>query len=314
MRVLVTGGAGFIGSHLVGACLAAGDEVRVLDDFSTGRRSRLDPVADRVEIVEGTVTDAEAVARSVRGCEVVHHLAAIPSVTRSIEDPAATHEVNATGTVRVLEAARDADVRRVIYAGSCAVYGDPAELPVRESAVLDPRSPYAVQKQVGELYGVCFAGLWDLDVVTLRYFNVYGPGQDADSPYSAVIPRFLTAACKGSPARVFGDGLQSRDFVWVGDVVRANLAAAAAPGRMGGGALNVGSGHRTSVLDLVDAISGLVDGGALEREHAPARSGEIRHSVADVSAIGERLGWSPQTPLADGLARTLRALRGGAAS
>lgn len=311
MRVLVTGGAGFIGSHLVRACLEAGARVRVLDDFSTGRRDRLSGVAGEVEILEGSVADPEAVARATRGCEVVHHLAALPSVQLSVEDPVRTHVANATGTLAVLDAARKLGVRRVVYASSCSVYGNPARTPIAEDSSPAPLSPYALQKYVGELYAERFLGLYGLEVVTLRYFNVYGPGQDADSAYAAVVPRFVTALLKGEPPQIFGDGKQSRDFVYVKDVVAANLAAARAPSSVAGARLNVGTGAACSVSELLSTVARVLDRDGVRPEHRPARPGEARHAVADVTRAASVLAWKARTSLEAGIAATARALREG---
>ena len=228
MRVLVTGGAGFIGSHLVRACLEAGDDVRVFDDFSTGKSENLRDVAREIEVVEASVVDRSALERAARGCEVVYHHAAIASVPRSVDDPVGTHAVNATGTLHALEAARCAGARRVVYASSSAVYGDDERLPKHEDMPARPRSPYALQKQSGESYCEQYARLYGLECVPLRYFNVFGPRQDPKSMYAGVIPLFVTALCAGARPRIFGDGLQSRDFVYVADVVAANRAAALA--------------------------------------------------------------------------------------
>lgn len=310
MRVLVTGGAGFIGSHLVRACLEAGDEVRVLDDFSTGRRERLSAVSADVDLIEGSVTDPERVREATRECEVVHHLAALPMVPLSLEDPVRTHDVNATGTLHVLEGARATGVRRVVLASSCSVYGDADRLPIVEDTPPAPLSPYALQKYVGELYAATFSGLYGLETVSLRYFNVYGPEQDPASPYAAVIPRFVTALLKGEPPRIFGDGEQTRDFVFVGDVVSANLAAAGAPSAVSGRCFNVATGEPLAISELARVVARILDRPAVPAEHAPARSGEVRHSVADVRRAGEWLGWRPQTPLEQGLAITAAALGG----
>jgi UDP-glucose 4-epimerase len=311
VRVLVTGGAGFIGSHLVRGCLEAGDEVRVLDDFSTGRREKLSAVKEDVAVIEGTVTDLATVRRAAEGCGVIHHLAALPSVPLSVEDPVGTHHVNATGTLHVLEAARELGVHRVVYSSSCAVYGDSERLPASEDGPVSPLSPYALQKRIGELYAERFAGLYGLETVALRYFNVYGPGQDADSAYAAVIPRFLTAVSKGEPPRIHGDGRQSRDFVYVGDVVRANLAAAGAPSEVSGECFNVAGGTGITILDLLGAVGRALGHEGTEAEHVPPRQGDVRQSVADVGKARERLGWRATTSLEEGLGETARGLAGG---
>jgi UDP-glucose 4-epimerase len=311
VRVLVTGGAGFIGSHLVRGCLEAGDEVRVLDDFSTGRREKLSSVQGDVTVIEGTVTDPATVRRAGEGCEVIHHLAALPSVPLSVEDPVGTHHVNATGTLHVLQAARELGVRRVVYSSSCAVYGDSERLPASEDDPVSPLSPYALQKRIGELYAERFASLYGLETVALRYFNVYGPSQDADSAYAAVVPRFLTAVSKGEPPRIHGDGRQSRDFVYVGDVVRANLAAAGGPSEVSGECFNIAGGTGITILELLEAIGRALGLEGIEAEHAPPRPGDVRQSVADVGKARERIGWRATTPLEEGLGETARGLAGG---
>ncbi len=228
-RVLVTGGAGFIGSHLVDALVARGDTVRVLDNFSTGRRENLVAVQDQIELVEGDLRDPDAVAQAVNGVDLVFHQGALPSVPRSVADPLTSHEVNSTGTLRLLLAARDAGVRRVVVASSSSVYGDTPTLPKVEMMATSPRSPYAISKLASEQYAGSFAQLFDLETVALRYFNVFGPRQDPYSSYAGVIPRFCLAAWRGESCLIYGDGQQSRDFTFVADVVQANLLAAAAP-------------------------------------------------------------------------------------
>ncbi len=306
MRVLVTGGGGFIGSNLARACLAAGDEVRVLDDFSTGRRANLADVERDLELVCGSVVDAATVRRAVAGREIVYHQAALPSVPRSVEDPVATHAVNATGTLEVLEASRRAGVRRVVYAASSSAYGDSEILPKREDMPPRPLSPYALQKLVGEIYCTQYARLFGLETLCLRYFNVYGPRQSPDSAYAAVIPRFVTAAARRARPVVFGDGRQSRDFTFVADVVSANRAAAAAPSSAGGRVLNVACGGRVTLLELWREVCAVVGCEPLEPDFQPARPGDVRHSQADVSLARAELGWEPRASLRDGLAETVR--------
>jgi UDP-glucose 4-epimerase len=307
-RVLVTGGAGFVGSNLVHALLADGERVRVLDDLSTGRRENLADVLEDVEWIAGSVVDPAALSDAVRDCDVVYHQAAIPSVPRSVADPLLSHRVNATGTLHVLEAARRAGVRRVVYAASSSAYGDSQVLPKKEDMRPDPLSPYALQKLCGEVYCSQYARLYGLETVSLRYFNVFGPRQDPASEYAAVVPRFITAAAKGERPRIFGDGLQSRDFTFVADAVSANRAAAAAPSDACGLVFNVARGGRVTLLELWDRVCAAVGAERLEPVFEPPRAGDVRHSQADVSRAAELLGWRATVDLADGLAETARSL------
>jgi UDP-glucose 4-epimerase len=306
--VLVTGGAGFIGSHLAEALAAAGRRVRVLDDFSTGRRENLADLALAPEIVDGDVSDAAAVTRAVRGVSVVFHLAARASVQFSLEHPLASHRVCATGTLHVLEAAREAGVRRVVYAASASAYGIPICDVQAESDTLHALSPYAAAKLAGEFYCQAFAASYGLETVVLRFFNIFGPRQRADSPYSGVIALFTDAMLRGKAPRINGDGLQSRDFTYVGDVVQALIRAAEMPG-IGGRTYNVGTGRGTSVLDLVAALNHLL-GTHIKPELGPARPGDIRHSRADIGALRRDLGYKPAFTFEQGLARTLEWYRG----
>jgi len=308
-RVLVTGGAGFIGSHLVEALLLQGERVRVLDDLSTGRREHLAAVAGHpsLELVVGDLLDPERLRSEVQGVGVVFHQAAVRSVPRSVEDPWAAHEVNATGTLRLLLAAREAGVRRVVYASSSSVYGHQETLPLHEEFRPAPLSPYAVSKLAGEHYCRVFAALYGLETVGLRYFNVFGPRQDPASRYAAVIPRFITAALRGEPLEVHGDGKQTRDFTYVSNVVEANLRAATAPG-VSGAVFNVAGGERHSVLDLVRAFEELL-GRELPVAHTPPRPGDVRDTQADVTRAREALGLVPTVGFRDGLRRTLAAFQ-----
>ncbi len=266
-KCLVTGGAGFIGLHLVEALRARGNEVRVLDNFSTGDPGNLAALRDEVEIVDGDVTDPEAVRDAMRGMELVFHQAAMASVPRSVADPAATHEACATGTLNVLLAARDTGVRRVVYAASSSAYGNSDRLPKRETDPTAPLSPYAVAKLTGEHYCAAFSEVYGLETVRLRYFNVFGPRQSPDSPYAAVIPRFLQSMLLGRSPRVHGNGEQSRDFTFITDVVQANLLAAEAPG-VSGKVYNIACGRRTSLLELIATMNRLL-GTSLEPIHEP---------------------------------------------
>jgi len=306
-HVLVTGGAGFIGSHLVEALLRRGDQVRVFDNFSTGRRENVQHLHDDVELIEGDLRDFDAVRRAVAGVEVVFHQAALASVQRSVDDPMTTNAVNVTGTLHVLMAARDAGVRRVVFASSSSVYGDTPTLPKVETQAPQPLSPYAVSKLAGEQYCMAFSVVYGLPSIALRYFNVFGPRQDPHSEYAAVIPRFIDRMVRGLPPIIYGDGLQSRDFTYIENVVDANLAAADAPASCST-VFNVGAGERTSLLDLAAQINHVL-GCRLTPEHHPPRAGDVRHSLASIEAIGQTLGYAPRITLAEGLARTIEWFR-----
>jgi UDP-glucose 4-epimerase len=301
---LVTGGAGFIGSHLVEGLAAAGRRVRVLDDFSTGLRDNLAGVRPAPEVVGGDVADPAAVGRAMEGVGVVFHLAALASVQRSVEAPADTHRACATGTLTVLDAARRAGARRVVYAASSSAYGVPERDVQTEADPVRPLSPYAAAKLAGELYAESFAATYGLETVRLRFFNIFGPRQRADSPYSGVIALFTAALTAGKTPTVFGDGLQSRDFTYVTDVVQALTRAAAAPG-VSGQVYNVGTGRSVNLLELVEALNRLL-GTRVTPQHAPPRAGDVRHSRADISRARQELGYEPAVPFEQGLAETLR--------
>ena len=301
-RALVTGGAGFIGGHLVAGLVGEGWRVRVLDDFSSGREENLADVIDVVEVLRGDVRDETALARAAAGVEVIFHQAAVASVPRSVAEPLRTNAINLDATLQVLETARRSGVRRVVYAASSAAYGNSEELPKRESMTPEPLSPYALQKLAGEYYCHLYASLYGLQTVALRYFNVFGPRQDPKSEYAAVIPRFICAALAGEGATIFGDGEQTRDFVYVQDAVRANLLAADAP-RASGAVINIATGRRISLNELWRAIREIT-GVAAEARHAPARAGDVRDSVADLSRARDLLGFEPGVPLREGLSRT----------
>lgn len=300
--VLVTGGAGFIGSHLVRALLERGDTVRVIDNFSTGNRTNLNGVTADVEVMEGELRSYERVHRAVRGAEIVFHEGALPSVPRSVQDPLTTSAVNVEGTLNVLLAARDENVRRVIFASSSSVYGRQESLPLSENAKPDPISPYGVAKLAAERYCVSFSRVYPLETVALRYFNVFGPRQDPRSEYAAVVPKFMTEIAAGRPAPIYGDGEQRRDFTYVGNVVDANLLAADSPNG-NGSVLNIATGNSVTVNQLVDAI-GSVLGRDTDRRYLPPRPGEIPASWADLTAARDALGWQPKIDLTEGLRRT----------
>jgi len=302
----VTGGGGFIGSHLAERLLDDGHDVRVLDSFATGRRSNLQHL-DGVELLEGDVQSYERVHNAVRGCDVVLHQAALPSVPRSIQDPLTTSAVNVTGTLNVLLAARDAGVRRLVYASSSSVYGANPALPKREDHMPQPLSPYAVSKLAAENYCRSFSGIYGMSCVCLRYFNVFGHRQDPTSQYSAVIPRFIAAVLDGRRPTVFGDGEQSRDFTHVSDVVEANVAAMHSDaGR--GEAVNVACGHRITLNEVVRLLGEFEDRD-VQPDYLPPRPGEVLHSQADVSRARELFGFEPRTSFADGLRMTLEHAR-----
>ena len=310
MKVLVTGGAGFIGSNLVRALLARGDDVRVLDNFSTGNRANLAGLGDDVELVEGELRSYERVHNAMRGVEVVFHLGALGSVPRSVQDPLTSGAVNVEGTLNVLLAARDEGVRRVVFASSSSIYGNQPELPLEESMAADPISPYGVAKLAAERYCVSFTRVYSsFETVVLRYFNVFGPRQDPRSQYSAVVPLFVTAIGAGEPVKIFDDGEQSRDFTYVDNVVAANLLAAAADGASGR-IFNISAGAPTSVNELAETIGRLL-GKPVERTYLPPRPGDLRNSWADVSAARDVLGFEPSVSLEDGLRRTADFLLGG---
>ncbi|OGR89197.1 MAG: Vi polysaccharide biosynthesis protein VipB/TviC [Elusimicrobia bacterium RIFCSPLOWO2_01_FULL_59_12] len=302
MKCLVTGGAGFIGSHIAEALIRRGDAVRVFDNLTTGKKEHLASVLDRIEFLEGDLRRAEDLARAVRGIEVVFHQAALRSVPRSVDDPASTNDINITGTLQLLMACRAAGVKRLVYASSSSVYGDHLKYPQTESMRTAPISPYAVSKLAGENYCVVFAKTFGLETVSLRYFNVFGPRQHPESQYAAVIPKFMQSALRGQPLEVHWDGKQSRDFTYIDNVVQANLLAASASG-VSAEAFNIASGKSISLLHVIAALEKSA-GRRLERRHTPPRSGDVRKTWADIRKAKKRLRYQPRIDFAEGLRRT----------
>ncbi len=304
-KVLVTGGAGFIGSHLVDALVERGLQVRVLDNLSTGRLENLRQVRDKIDFIEIDLNDATSLARAVTGVDCIFHQAAIASVPRSIAQPLETHAACATGTLTLLAAARKAGVGRVVYAGSSSAYGDSPKPIKQEIDLPQPISPYAAAKLAGEMYCQAFAAMQAVETVTLRYFNVFGPRQDPNSEYSAVIPKFITTLLSGKPPTIFGDGKQSRDFVFVGDVVQANLRAAEAKAeKVSGRMFNVGNGKAVTLLELIAQLNKLLET-KVQPKHEAARLGDVKESLADISQAQKHLGYEPTVGFADGLRRSI---------
>ncbi len=302
MRYMVTGGAGFIGSHTVEELVRRGHSVVALDDLSAGKKENLAGVEGKIEFVSGSITDLDLVRGACRGVDCILHLAARTSVPRSVKDPLGTNDVNVNGTLNVLVAARDAGVRRIVFAASSSAYGDTPTLPKNESMRAMPMSPYGVSKLAGEAYAQAFGHVYSLENVSLRYFNVFGPRQDPSSPYSSVLSRFITAVLDGGQPVVYGDGEQSRDFTYIENVVQANLLASEAPS-VSGMVFNVGTGQRYTLnqtLRLLEAISGQ----PVRARYEPARSGDIRDSLADVSLARAKLGYNPRIGFEEGLRRT----------
>ncbi len=303
MKVLVTGGAGFIGHHLVRGLMARGDEVSVIDDLSTGFRERLDAVRDRAKVVEGTILDAAALDEAMEGVEVVLHEAAIASVARSFDAPMISDQVNAGGTIAVMLAAGRAGVRRVVFAGSSSAYGTPERLPCVESMRNRPESPYGASKLAAEHYLHTLGRFHGIETVSLRYFNVFGPGQDPHSDYAAVIPLFVTAVLSGRRPTIFGTGDVTRDFTFVENVVDANIRAATVPA-VGHLTCNVACGERTSLVGLLDAICAAA-GRRVEPHFGPPRAGDIHDSLADITLAREHLGYEVSVPFREGIERTV---------
>ncbi|MCC6555960.1 MAG: SDR family oxidoreductase [Polyangiaceae bacterium] len=309
-RFLVTGGAGFIGSNLVAALTAAGERVRVLDNLATGRWEHLDgiPAQSLIERITGDIRDAAAVAAAAKGVEVIFHEGALGSVPRSVEAPIESDSANVGGTVTVLDVARREGVRRVVFAASSSAYGETPELPKHEGMTPMPLSPYAVTKLACEHYLKVFAGIYKLETVNLRYFNVFGPNQTPDGAYAAAIPRFVDAALSGRPIPIFGDGEQTRDFCYVDNAVLANLLAATAPRAFAGEVMNIAGGRRIALNALCREISRVL-GRDVEVEHLAPRAGDIRHSLADISRAKELIGYEPRVRWEDGIAPTVEYLR-----
>jgi UDP-glucose 4-epimerase len=308
-RYLVTGGAGFIGSHLVDALLERGAQVRVLDNFSTGRRDNLAHAIDRIELMEGDIRDAAMVRQAMAGVDYVLHQAALPSVQRSVQDPLLSNEVNVTGTLNILQAAREAaahgaGVKRVVLASSSSVYGDSPTLPKHEAMPTAPRSPYAVSKLTAERYALSFNIVYGLPTVALRYFNVFGPRQDPTSQYSAVIPKFITAMLKGESPVIYGDGTQSRDFTFVANVVNANLLACEREEAIGQ-VMNVACGERYSLLDLHKELQQIL-GVEVAPVFAEARKGDVKHSLAAIELAQQQLGYYHRVDWREGLTLAIR--------
>lgn len=297
-KAVVTGGAGFIGSHLAEELAGRGYQVIILDDLSTGKEENIAPLLEKgsASFVQGSVTDLPWLQKLFQGVDLVFHLAAMASVPQSLADPAACHEINLTGTLNVLLAARDGGAKKVVYASSCAVYGDRQTLPLSEDMPPHPQSPYAVTKLAGEYYCQAFQEVYGLPAVCLRYFNVYGPGQDPDSPYAAVIPRFISRAAEVEPLTIYGDGEQTRDFIFVKDAVAAAILATES---QAGGIFNIGSGNGTSLNRLAELIIRL-SGSDTGIVHQEPRAGDVKHSLADISKA-EKLGYNPASSLEEGL-------------
>jgi nucleoside-diphosphate-sugar epimerase len=307
-RFLVTGGAGFIGSNLVEELLKRGHRVAVFDNFSTGRRVNLARFIGDIELFENDLRDAESVRRAVNNRDFVLHQGALPSVARSVEDPVASNDVNISGTLNVLLAARDAGVKRVVFASSSSVYGDTPSLPKVETMPVLPMSPYAVTKLAGEKYCAAVHKVYGFEAIALRYFNVFGPRQDPTSHYSAVIPRFITTLMRGEQPIIYGDGQQSRDFTYIANVVDANLRACYTPG-IGGEFFNVACGERFALLDLLLMLGDIL-GVQAKAQHEVARAGDVKHSLADISKIAHAMGYVPKVSFREGLQKTAEFFQG----
>jgi UDP-N-acetylglucosamine 4-epimerase len=306
---LVTGGAGFIGSHIAEELVGRGQKVRILDNFLTGKRENIAPFLGSVELIEGDIRDREVCRRAVRGVDAVLHQAALPSVPRSIENPLLVHDINVTGTLNLLWAAVEARVGRFVFASSSSVFGDDPRLPQKEGQEGKPLSPYALGKRAGEMYCSLFSRLYGLETIALRYFNVFGPRQDPLSQYAAAVPLFITKTLSGEGPTIFGDGEQSRDFTFVANVVEANMRSLDAPAGAVGEAFNIACGERTTVNALAQEIGRLL-GTTLDPAHVAPRPGDIRHSFADITKAGRLLRFAPRKSFREGLAETVRWYQG----
>lgn len=299
---LVTGGAGFIGSHIVEELVKREERVRVLDNFSTGKKENIAPFLEEIELIEGDIRDSEIVKKAVKEIDYVLHQAALPSVPRSIKDPVTTNEVNVLGTLNILMAAKEGGVKKIVYASSSSVYGDTPNLPKREDTVTSPLSPYALSKLAAEEYSKLFSSLYGLEAIILRYFNVFGPRQDPTSQYAAVIPKFIASMLKGERPTIYGDGEQSRDFTYVSNVVSANLLAITS--KIKEGVFNIACGKRITVNELVKSLSKIIDTD-IEPLHTNPRPGDVRHSQADISKAKKALGYRIEVDFEKGLKRTV---------
>ncbi|HEX8748751.1 MAG TPA: SDR family oxidoreductase [Pyrinomonadaceae bacterium] len=302
--VLVTGGAGFIGSHVASALCERGARVRVIDDLSTGYRENIDEIGGKVDFIQASLTDDDALKRALEDVELVYHEAAIPSVPRSVANPRETHRASVDATFSILMASRERNVRRVVYAASSSAYGDQPELPKREEMRPDPLSPYAVAKLVGEYYAQVFTRTYNLETVCLRYFNVFGPRQDPSSQYSGVISRFISALLSNEQPIIFGDGGQSRDFTYIANVVDANLRAAETIDGVGH-VINIANGQRTTLNELLEVVKKLVGKSHVVPEYKEPRAGDVRHSLADITKARQMLGYEPRVGLEEGLRSTI---------
>jgi nucleoside-diphosphate-sugar epimerase len=304
MDYLITGGAGFIGSNIAERLVGQGKTVRIFDNFSSGKRENLADVEDKIEIIESDLRVLDSVKHAMDGVRYVLHLGAIPSVLRSVEDPHTSNQVNITGTLNLLMAARDSGEKRVVFSSSSSVYGDTPTLPKREDMTLSPLSPYAVQKLTGEYYCQIFHHLYGLETISLRYFNVFGPRQNPQSQYAAVIPRFITSILNDEPPTIYGDGKQTRDFSHVENVINANLAACVAPDEALGEAFNIACGSRISLLELVDTINAITSKN-IQPRFEPARPGDIRDSQADIGKAKKQLRWAPPIDFPKGIEKVV---------
>lgn len=304
--VCVTGGAGFIGSHIVDALVELGARVSVIDDLSNGREENINHHGSAIRFIKGSILNEDALAEALNGCEVVFHEAALGSVPHSVEEPMLFNEVNGTGTVRVLEQARDAGVKRVIYAGSSSAYGESEVLPKVETMQAEPISPYAVSKLMGEYWLMAYASCYDLSCITLRYFNVFGPRQRPDSQYAAVVPAFIDSLVNNNKPKIYGDGLQSRDFTYIANVVHANLLAGACDKKFRGDTVNIACGESYTLIDLLESIAELLEK-ELSFELLHVRAGDVKHSLADIQKAVDMFGYNTTVDFRDGLQKTIEA-------